>query len=462
VYSLKRSLLIWLIVPLVLILPAIAAIQYWLIVTPARAAIDAQLGDSALAMARFLHVDNGSVFFKLSPQAERLLLTDQSDKEFFLVLDPNGNVLGGDEQLRNPPLVVAPEEWRFVNGQIKHHPVRIMVFGAPCGDGVCQIRIAETFVKRNQIRMVAFLSTVGYSLLLGLVTLGVMVLAVRRSLHVLNNLNTHLLTQNPNDLALWEGGAIPKELEPLIASWNLLLAKLQASHRAQQQLIADVAHQMRTPLSSLKMEAELALLEPHPPAVRLALENLNRAASRAARFSAQLLALARADQGLVDLGHWQVVDLKTVVADLVEEWSRRAILQSIDLGFELETAMIYANTSLLSEAIANLLDNAFEYAGVGSVVTVRCYQVNGQVFLEVEDNGPGIPMDQRERVWDRFYRVSDTRSGKNHGQGSGLGLAIVSEIARRHEAQAEILSPKKGRGTLVRLSFHEASQSNMT
>lgn len=461
-YSLKRSLLIWLIVPLVLILPAIAAIQYWLIVTPARAAIDAQLGDSALAMARFLHVDNGSVFFILSPQAERLLLTDQSDKEFFLVLDPNGNVLGGDEQLRNPRLVVVSEERRFVNGQIKHHPVRIMVFGAPCGDGVCQIRIAETFVKRNQIRMIAFLSTVGYSLLLGLVALGVMVLAVRRSLYVLNNLNTHLLTQNPNDLALWEGGAIPKELEPLIASWNQLLAKLQASHHAQQQLIADVAHQMRTPLSSLKMEAELALLEPHPLAVRLALESLNRAASRAARFSSQLLALARADQGLVDLGHWQEVDLKTVVADLVEEWSRRAIVQSIDLGFELETAMIYANTPLLSEAISNLLDNSFEYAGVGSVVTVRCYQASGHVFLEVEDNGPGIPVDQRERVWDRFYRVSDTRSGKIHGQGSGLGLAIVSEIVRRHEAQAEILSPGKGRGTLVRLSFHEASQSNMT
>jgi len=457
VHSLKRSLLIGLIVPLLLILPAVAAIQYWLIVTPAKAEIDAQLGDFALALARFIHEEGGMVSFKITAQAERLLLTDQSDKEYFLVLDPAGRALAGDEALRDPPLRVAPDEWQFVDGVLHHHRLRILVFGTPCGAGVCQIRIAETFIKRNQVRTDALIATIGYSLLFGLITIGVMVLAVRRSLAVLNQLNAHLLAQNPHELSLWQGEPIPKELAPLIAAWNQLLFKLQESHRAQQQLIADVAHQMRTPLSSLKMEAELALLEPHPPAVHQALENLNRAADRAARLSAQLLSLARADQGLQAVGQWQMVDLKTVVAELVEEWSRRALVQSIDLGFELESALIYANPSLLIEAIANLLDNAFEYAGAGSVVTVRCRVAGYRAFLDVEDNGPGIPAEEHARVWERFYRAADTadahKDASHASRGSGLGLAIVAEIARRHNAVAEILSPQTGQGTRIRLSF---------
>ncbi|MHB9021005.1 MAG: sensor histidine kinase [Halothiobacillus sp.] len=454
-YSLKRSLLLWLIIPLLLILPAVSAIQYWLIVTPAKAEIDAQLGDFALALARFIHADNGAVTFKISAQAEKLLLADQSDKEYFLVLDPAGRALAGDEQLRNPPLVVAPDEWQFIDGHLHQRRLRILVFGTPCGAGVCQIRIAETFVKRNQVHIDALIATIGYSLLFGFITLVVIVLAVRRSLAVLTNLNAHILAQNPNDLILWQGDQLPKELEPLIASWNQLISKLKAAHRAQQQLIADVAHQMRTPLSSLKMEAELALLEPHPPAVHAALENLNRAASRAAHLAAQLLTLARADQGLQAVGQWQVIDLKTVVSALVEEWSRRAMAQAIDLGFELESALIFANASLLTEAISNLLDNAFEYAGPGSVVTVRCRRAGEWVFLDVEDNGPGIPPEHRERVWQRFYRA-DNAPGQGINQGSGLGLAIVAEIAKRHDAVTEILSPMVGRGTRIRLSFHAA------
>ncbi|MGC8698263.1 MAG: sensor histidine kinase, partial [Halothiobacillus sp.] len=109
------------------------------------------------------------------------------------------------------------------------------------------------------------------------------------------------------------------------------------------------------------------------------------------------------------------------------------------------------------EAIANLLDNAFEYAGAGSVVTVRCRVAGYRAFLDVEDNGPGIPAEEHARVWERFYRAADTadahKDASHASRGSGLGLAIVAEIARRHNAVAEILSPQTGQGTRIRLSF---------
>jgi two-component system, OmpR family, sensor histidine kinase TctE len=160
----------------------------------------------------------------------------------------------------------------------------------------------------------------------------------------------------------------------------------------------------------------------------------------------QLLTLARAEPGETPGG--QPVNLHEIVGRDVRDWVQRALGKNIDLGFELEDAWTLGEPLLLRELAANLLDNALAYTQAGGSVTLRTAVRNGESVLEVEDDGPGIPEGEREKVFERFYRVAATG-----GEGCGLGLSIVSEIAGRHNARVDLGQPSGGRGTLIRAIF---------
>ncbi|MBZ0093011.1 MAG: sensor histidine kinase, partial [Sulfuricellaceae bacterium] len=127
---------------------------------------------------------------------------------------------------------------------------------------------------------------------------------------------------------------------------------------------------------------------------------------------------------------------------------RRALAADVDLGFELETAPVRGVALLLQEMLANLLDNAIRYGGKGGQVTVRSGRVNGLSVLEVEDDGPGIPAEDRAHVFERFYRVAGSS-----GEGSGLGLAIVAEIAHAHGAEVGLSELATGKGARFSITF---------
>jgi two-component system sensor histidine kinase TctE len=322
---------------------------------------------------------------------------------------------------------------------------------AQCGAATCSVTVAETTVKRTKMAREILLSNVLPEALIALATVMIVWFGVKRGLAPLARLSEEIKERSPADLHALDAGKAPEETRPLIAALNGLLEELAAANRSQQRFLADAAHQLRTPLAGLQAHTELALSQPMPDACRTQVEQVHQATIRTARLANQLLALARAEPG----GHTEplaTVELKPMVEGVADEWVHRALQRDLDLGFDLEPASARADEFLLREALANLLHNAIEYSPRGARITVRTGMRGGKACLEVEDEGPGIPTAERERVLDRFYRVPGTP-----GTGSGLGLAIVREIASGHGATLTIgegTSPAgANKGCRVALTF---------
>jgi two-component system sensor histidine kinase TctE len=233
-----------------------------------------------------------------------------------------------------------------------------------------------------------------------------------------------------------------------VGALNQLLARLEGALAAQQRFIANAAHQLRTPLAALKMHVELARRENASGEARTLLDMIAGETARAGHLANQLLTLARAEPGSGLPEARQPMNLRDLANRAAQESVRSALNRNIDLGFELEDAWTMGDPMLLRELLANLIDNAVAYSPPGATVTVRSRANSGLAVVEVEDNGPGIPELERERVFERFYRIPGTAPA-----GCGLGLAIVREITDRHGARVSLETPASGHGTLARVSF---------
>jgi two-component system sensor histidine kinase TctE len=205
---------------------------------------------------------------------------------------------------------------------------------------------------------------------------------------------------------------------------------------------------LRTPLAGLKTHVELARRQPQAGEARALFDMIASETDRATHLANQLLSLARAEPGSNLPVVQQPLNLKNLANRAVQDWVPQALAKNVDLGFELEDAWVTADPSLVREMLGNLIHNAISYSPAGSRITVRTNIDGEQALLEVEDDGPGIPRSEQERVFERFYRLPATQS-----PGCGLGLAIVKEIADRHAARVSIDSPSTSKGTLVRVSF---------
>jgi signal transduction histidine kinase len=244
------------------------------------------------------------------------------------------------------------------------------------------------------------------------------------------------------------GDDIPEELKPLLDALNETLAKLERAALAQRAFIANAAHQLRTPLTALNLNAEQALHCASIEEMRRSVLGLQTAAQRTARLANQLLLLSRAEPDAQSNRHRTHTDLHEVAFDAAREWVEKAMAKEIDLGFDEQAVHVDANIDepLVREAINNLIDNALKYCPVGARVTVSVTGVPDPTVI-VEDNGPGIPVAERGRVVQRFYR-GDNASG----EGTGLGLAIVNEVALAHGGSF-VLGDAAGGGTRCEIHF---------
>jgi two-component system sensor histidine kinase TctE len=447
--SLRHTLLRWLLVPLVLIVTASSALQYWFTVRPATQALDLALGDAALAVGNLLRVEEGRPVFAMTAETERVLRSDRLDSIYFAVLGPHGARIAGDRALAQLAVTASRSgQVAYVNAALDGRPVRVAVLDVECADASCQVRIAETLIKRERIQRDALIATTLGLLLLVLAVAIAVAIALRRGLQPLQDVRAHVARRSLDDLRAIDVRNTPAEVQPLLAAINQLFERLLTAARAQKAFVADAAHQLRTPLTSLKTESELALLEKHPPDMTPTLTHVATAAARAARMAEQLLALARADRTAQVEATVETLDLRQVAAASAEEWVPRAISAGIDLGFDLHAATVHGRSYLLRELLANLIHNALEYAGRGARVTVRTGVADGVPVLEVEDNGPGIAAAERERVFERFARGAGAS-----GTGSGLGLAIVRDIARMHGAEVTLVDGADGTGLRVCVRF---------
>lgn len=437
-----------LLAPIVLLLVGSVVTDLHTALEPANSARDKALADAALAVAGHLQVRGDRPHLELSPEAEALLRANSDDAVYYAVFDAQGQLVAGDPGLDPPrprPRLTNPA---WYDGEYQGKPVRVVVLRAPTEVGTIVVKVAETTNSHQRLVRRATGTIALSNFLLIALTLVLVYFGVRSGLSPLERIRAEIAARSARDLRPLDAANVPGEVRPLVDALNRLLAMLREAAAAQDRFLADAAHQMRTPLAGLQAQLDLLAREPLSEDGRARLNQARDATRRTAHLAHQLLSLARADPVSTLSKEFRDVDLQALAGESASTHLDRALAKDQDLGFELQPARIRGVDWLLRELLGNLVDNAINHCPRGAHITVRTGTRGESPYLEVEDNGPGIPDSDRAKVRERFYRVPGTQ-----GAGSGLGLAIVQEIAQLHGAAVEIETPASGHGTRVSAVF---------
>jgi two-component system OmpR family sensor kinase/two-component system sensor histidine kinase QseC len=240
---------------------------------------------------------------------------------------------------------------------------------------------------------------------------------------------------------------LPREIEPLVAELNRLLERLGAAFALQQNFIADAAHELRSPLTALRLQMQLLDRAPDEAARSEARAALGEAVERAIHLVEQLLALARSEPQQAP-AEFTAVDLAAVSARAIADTQALARARAVDLAAQPgDPVVVQGDPEALRILVRNLVDNAVRYTPAGGRVRLRCADAAPQPLLEVDDSGPGLTAAERDRVFDRFYRRPAVQEA-----GAGLGLAIVRAITERHGADISLGDSPAG-GLRVTVTF---------
>ncbi|WP_411879150.1 ATP-binding protein [Polaromonas sp. YR568] len=294
---------------------------------------------------------------------------------------------------------------------------------------------------------------------------------ISRSLAPIERATRQVAGRRADDLSPLADEGLPDEVRPLVDELNLLFGRVRGAFEAQKHFVADAAHELRSPLTALKLQAQALRRNGETPAEREAgIARLNQGIDRAIRLVEQLLVLAREESGEAGPGLVSAaapVDLQEVVKLAVADVLPHALHKQIDLGMVAgerspRTPQVTGQAEALRILLRNLLDNAVKYTPPGGRVDVSLGLHEGQPVLAVEDSGPGIAGEDRERVFDRFFRAGQEggRADEAPQTGSGLGLAIVKAIAARHGATLQLGRSERLGGLRVDVQFPVASESN--
>ena len=450
--------LVWLVVALTCLMLATISISEFLVESAIDAPYDEKLIDFTRVLGHELRTDaDGGV--SVRPGALQVLRSDRSDRIFYALREADGQVIAGEAQM--PPLQggLKPGQPTLQNGQLGEEAVRVAALQIPDprdGARLITIQVAETLNKRMALTEALRTQAVALPQVLVLfVAILLIVYGYTFILRPMQVLRAQIDNRGSNDLSPLDPESAPQDLRPLIQSINGLMERLSASFAAQRRFIADAAHQLRTPLAGIKSQTERALGEQDPGAVHAALSQLAAGTEHATALANRLLTLARAGTPLT----WPFadVDVLAVVRDTIAEHLPQALARRQDLGFEGAPfgvrCVVHGDALLLRELLSNLIDNALRYSPDGGAVTVsieRDFRTDG-CRLAVSDTGPGIPVAERERVFEPFYRGADAVV-----PGTGLGLAIVRTIAAAHNATIRLESGPEGAGLRVEIEFPPA------
>jgi two-component system sensor histidine kinase TctE len=452
--SLFGEILDWMLAPLLLLWPMSVALTWLVAQGIANRPYDRELGQLAHSVAREMRADPafdrglaGRHDLRLAEPTAALLRSDDVDRVWYQVRSGQGELVAGDAELAAPVEErQAADEVQFRDDTVHNDPVRVAYLwvGTPAGtnSGVV-VQVAETFDKRSRLATEIIKGVILPQFVILPLAVLLVWFALARGIAPLNTLQQRIRRRESQDLSPIDEHDVPEEVAPLVRSINDLLARLDQTMGSQKHFLADAAHQMKTPLAGLRMQAELAQREidagGDPQSIKRSLKQIARSSQSAAHLVNQLLAMARAED-TEQARRLQEVPLIKLAREVVRDFVPRAMDKRIDLGYEgpdtePTAPRIVGQPVLVRELIRNLVDNALQYTPAGGTVTVRLMpDPYGQVMvLQVEDTGPGIPEAEREQVFQPFYRALGTDV-----DGSGLGLAIVKEIADKHDATISI------------------------
>ncbi len=443
--------------PLLFVWPVSIAVTHYFANNVAGYPYDQVLRQNVSAIARQIRFVDGRPVINLSESARAILRADEIDNVYFHVISRERRLLAGDKDLPLPESYSELEgdlgDINFRDDELNGQDVRIAYQFLAADNAPRErwllIEVGETLEKRGQLANKIIASVILPQFLIIPLVVVLVWFGLSQGLRPLTALRRKIEARREGDLSPISTRPVPEEMQPLIDAFNALLERMRRNMEAQQRFIADAAHQMRTPLTGLKTQAQLAVRENDPAALRHALGQMAEAADRASHLINQMLALARAEAG--DTGQAMVrLALDALLRQTIEDWVGQAINQSIDLGYEPASGdtSIEGNAFLLRELINNLVDNAIRYTKAGGAVTCRVVTYGDFVMLEIEDNGIGIAESDTEQVFERFYRADDSGI-----EGSGLGLSIVREIAELHQATASLRPNPKGSGSVARVVF---------
>lgn len=447
---LRDLLLRWLLIPTLGLWLLAATIGYLRSLAQAHEAYDRTLLGSALVIGERLSVEDGQVVADLPYAALEMLRTDAQDRVFYRVASlADGRHITGYEDLPPPPATPPGTEPLFYDAVYKGQNIRVVALAWSVVDEsvprTLTVQVAETMDARRQLTRRIVSEAAAVQLLLIAAAAGLIAFGVQRGLAPLKRLRDEVRARGANDLTPIDTHRVPREVVPLIHAINAHTERQRQLSDAQVRFIANASHQLKTPLTVLRAQVDHALQQGDYEGMRAVVKRIHRSTQSTQRVMNQLLSLARSEPGRpLDI---EEIDLAELARGQTFEMLALARAKSIDLGFEGELPVaVRGEPVLLRELVNNLVHNAISYTPPGGRVTVRVALCDGRPQLGVIDNGPGIPMDDRPKVFERFYRGSATSA-----HGTGLGLAIVKEICDRHQIEVSVADGPAGKGLYIQL-----------
>eukprot|EP01041_Mallomonas_annulata_P015179 gene15179-biopygen8046 len=443
--SLFGEILDWMLTPLLLLWP-VSLVLTWLVAQGiAGKPFDRSLEYNVGALAQLITIQKNQAQFVLPLPARELLRADDADTVYYQVIGSQGEYLSGEKELPLPPEDerLPPGEVRMRDVEFKGVDLKVaymwVKLDLPQGKPAL-VQVAETMDKRSVLATEIVKGVMLPQFVILPLAVLLVWLALVQAIKPLNSLEERIRARSPDDLSPLDVEAVPLEVVPLVSSVNDLLMRLKDSIATQKRFLADAAHQLKTPLAGLRMQADLAQRQgASAEDLKQSLRQIGRSSIRATHTVNQLLALARAESSGAVLSH-QPCDLARLTMEVVRDCVPRAMDKHIDLGFEgvqpgTDGVSLPGNPTLLKEMVRNLVDNAINYTPSSpekpGVITARVLldPFSKALVLQVEDSGPGIPVAERELEFQPFYRARG-----NEAAGPGLGPPTAPEIARQPHA----------------------------
>ena len=453
--SLRRTLLAVLFPGLLAVIGGELWLTWRTAVDAANAAYDRSLLGAIKAMDANISTASGGLAVELPYRMLEFFELTASGRVYYRVATEDGLVEIGNADLPQPPRALVTGRPQFSDASYFDEPVRVgsyarMLDPPLAGRSTPQrlvIQVAETLQSRQAFTRTLVWQSLVRDLALVVAATGLLVLAVAWALRPLARLRAEVQARPAPDLRPISPVGIPADVRPLVEAINFHIDRNRRQAEARRRFIDDASHQLRTPLATLATQVGFALREPDPTQQREALAAIKTQLDETVRQTNQMLALARSDSADIVS---EPVDLDELAQAVARQWWPEARAAGIDLGLEAACngVRVTAQAALLKEALSNLLHNAIRYTPRGGRVTVKVRAAGPRAWIEVVDNGPGIPPDELARAGERFFRGSNAQQ-----PGTGLGLAIVKSVAERLDGTLHLATGPEGTGLSVTIEL---------